>query len=230
MSSSFLSAAAARTATQPNAGAPQPDAGAETIPTNHQGGPPLYGRMMKAIATGHTFGNRVRMVKLPLIFVEDKLYAGAICQFFWLTETLEVSLAKHADHPMVARLKSLGLGSLAPGYSADLEEMLGAHWRAEAAAMRTAPTEAYWCGPRAANANPHNCRSSCSEILATSGPVELVAAAFILYGALVVGGGKITQQKVKKICEPYRAAIPLNLASCVCTIPVGVAARTPPSV
>jgi len=49
----------------------------------------------------------------------------------------------------------------------------------------------------------HNCRSSCSEILATSGPVELVAAAFILYGALVVGGGKITQQKVKKIFPKY---------------------------
>ena len=30
-------------------------------------------------------------------------------------------------------------------------------------------------------------------------PVSLVAAAFILYGALVVGGGKMTQAKVKKI-------------------------------
>merc|ERR1712241_385612 len=34
---------------------------------------------------------------------------------------------------------------------------------------------------------------------ASADPVELVAAAFILYGALVVGGGKQTQAKVKKV-------------------------------
>ena len=47
-------------------------------PVGHRGGPPLYGRMMKAIQSGHSFGNRVRMLKLPLIFLEEQLYAGAI--------------------------------------------------------------------------------------------------------------------------------------------------------
>ncbi len=32
-----------------------------------------------------------------------------------------------------------------------------------------------------------------------TGPVELVAASFILYGALVIGGGRATQKKVKKV-------------------------------
>ena len=59
---------------------------AEDVPIGHIGGPPLYGRMMRAISSGHTFGNRVRMLKLPLIFAEERLYAGAITQFFWLSE------------------------------------------------------------------------------------------------------------------------------------------------
>lgn len=41
----------------------------ETIPFGHIGGPPLYGRMMSSIASGHDWANRIRMVKLPLIFV-----------------------------------------------------------------------------------------------------------------------------------------------------------------
>ncbi|KAJ8613544.1 hypothetical protein CTAYLR_002174 [Chrysophaeum taylorii] len=144
-------------------------------------GPSLYVRMIKSIASSHTFGNRVRMVKLPLIFVEEQLYAGAIGQFFWLTEALEAAVAQHADDPMVQRIKALGLGDMAPRYAADLEQILGPKWRTEATRIRTAATSAY------------------CDIIATAGSVELVAAAFILYGALVVGGGKMTQKKVKKI-------------------------------
>ena len=51
---------------------------AELAPTGS-----LYGRMMKAIHISHEFGNKVRLLKLPLIFLEDRLYAGAIAQFFW---------------------------------------------------------------------------------------------------------------------------------------------------
>jgi len=161
----------------------------ERMPTEHGDGPALYGRMMKAIAAGHTFGNNVRMVKLPLIFAEQRLYAGAIAQFFWLTETLEAALRRHVDHPMVARLvKALGL-SLTPGYAADLEELYGADWRSQAERERTAATSAY------------------CAVLDAAGPVELVAATFILYGALVVGGGKATQAKVRKVIPHCRHAL-----------------------
>ena len=47
----------------------------EDVPSS---APPLYGRMMKAIRVGHSFGNSVRMIKLPLVFTEDNLYADAI--------------------------------------------------------------------------------------------------------------------------------------------------------
>ena len=157
----------------------------EDVPVGHRGGPPLYGRMMKAIRSGHDWGNKIRMLKLPLIFTEDTLYAGAIAQFFWLSEELEAQLDKNAGHPMIAKVRELGL-RVTPGYMADLKQLYGEDWREAAKAHRTAATDKYIEDLRAAN------------------PVSLVAAAFILYGALVVGGGKQTQAKVRKIipsCE-----------------------------
>ena len=87
---------------------------------------------------------------------------------------------------MVARVRALGL-RVTPGYQADLAVLYKCEdWRSAAAEARTAATERYVEDLKAAN------------------PVSLVAAAFILYGALVVGGGKQTQKKVKRIfpsCE-----------------------------
>ena len=141
--------------------------------------------MMKAIRTGHSLGNTIRMFKLPLIFVEESLYADAIAQFFLLTEHLEDALSRHEADPMVQRVRALGL-DVTPGYVKDLKDFNGLSWRDRADSSMTASTRAY------------------CEILDSADPLETVAAAFILYGALVVGGGKMTQAKVKKIfpkCE-----------------------------
>mmetsp|Transcript_5416 Transcript_5416/g.10647 ORF Transcript_5416/g.10647 Transcript_5416/m.10647 type:complete len:252 (-) Transcript_5416:108-863(-) len=158
---------------------------AKGVPTGHQGGPPLYGRMMKAIQTGHTFGNRVRMLKLPLIFLEERLYAGAIAQFYFLSAALEAQLDRHSKHPLAAKVLGLGL-RVTPGYEADLRELYGQNWQELALRARSAATSAY------------------VGIIEKADVVSLVAAAFILYGALVVGGGKATQAKVRKViprCE-----------------------------
>lgn len=47
----------------------------ESVPVGHVGGPPLYGRMMSSISSGHDWANRIRMVKLPLIFTDQMLCA-----------------------------------------------------------------------------------------------------------------------------------------------------------
>lgn len=157
----------------------------EAVPVGHRDGPPLYGRMMKSISSGHDRANRMRMLKLPLIFTEAKLYAGAIAQFYWLSDALEAQLRRHADHPMVAKVAALGL-CVTPGYASDLKELYGEGWREVAAAARTPATASY------------------VAVLEAAEPVSLVAAAFILYGALVVGGGKATQAKVRRVlpgCE-----------------------------
>ena len=142
----------------------------------------LFGKMMRSIGAAHTLGNRVRMVKLPLIFTDQRLYAGAIANFYWLTLALEKQLMSVQDDPLVSRVLELGLTGTAKGYEKDLAELLGPDgWEAAAVAARTPSTEAY------------------IVILENSSPVQLVSAAFILYGALVIGGGKMTQAKVQKV-------------------------------
>ena len=82
---------------------------------------------------------------------------------------------------MVARVRELGL-CVTPGYASDLRQLLGEDWDAAAnEALLTAATRDYVAALQEAD------------------PVSLTAAAFILYGALVVGGGKSTQAKVAKI-------------------------------
>ena len=150
---------------------------------------PLFARMMGAIHVKHTRGNRVGFVKLPLILTDKQLYGGAIAQFYFLTERLEARLREHAAHPLVKHLlDELDLKPIAPGYEADLAQIFGVDdertplaWRAAAAATRTPATEKYLVA------------------LDNAGPVELVGAAFILYGALVIGGGKNTQKRVKRV-------------------------------
>lgn len=161
-----------------------------------------YGSMMKAIKQSHSTGNMIRMLKLPLIFTDHRLYAGAIANFYWLTMTLETCLDRsEAQEPggLVAEVRR-GLGGmrLATGYEADLAELLGEDWQALAARARTRETEAYCVA------------------LESAGALELVAATFILYGALVVGGGKSTQRKVRKIfpsCEHQLFDVAENMAA-----------------
>ena len=110
-----------------------------------------------------------------------RLYAEAIAQFWALSRALETQLEVHKGHPMVARVRELGL-SVTPGYASDLRQLLGEDWDAAAnEVLLTAATRDYVAA------------------LLEADPVSLTAAAFILYGALVVGGGKSTQAKVAKI-------------------------------
>jgi hypothetical protein len=79
---------------------------------------------------------------------------------------------------LVGRILALDLRNT-DRYIADLKELYGRDvWVQKATEARTAETDRYMA------------------VLSSSSPVELVAASFILYGALVIGGGKATQKKV----------------------------------
>eukprot|EP00929_Paragymnodinium_shiwhaense_P041539 TRINITY_DN21568_c0_g1_i2.p1 TRINITY_DN21568_c0_g1~~TRINITY_DN21568_c0_g1_i2.p1 ORF type:complete len:245 (-),score=50.74 TRINITY_DN21568_c0_g1_i2:85-819(-) len=140
----------------------------------------LFGRMMKAIHTKHEFGNKVRMLKLPLILTDTRLYAAAIAQFYLLTKTLERRLDECKGDALVDAWLARGY-KVTPGYESDLQEILGVEWHKFAEDECTPATRAY------------------CETLETSSSIEVVGAAFILYGALVIGGGKATQRKVRKV-------------------------------
>ena len=120
----------------------------------------------------------VGFLKLPLIFTDKVLYAGAIGQFYLLTRTLE---GLDLGPLSAAIMSSLSLKKLTKGYEADLHELLGSDWEAKVEDMATPPPSDY------------------IEMLKVADDVSLCAAIFVLYGALVIGGGKSTQKKVKGI-------------------------------
>lgn len=141
---------------------------------------PLYGRLMAAIRTRHGIGNTIRFFKLPLILLDVDLYGSAIAQFWWLTRTLEARLDARQDDPLIARaVGAVGVGPLAPAYARDLAEIFGPGF--ERGVVLTRATRRYAAALERADAP------------------SLVAALFILYGALVVGGGKSTQAKVRAV-------------------------------
>lgn len=143
---------------------------------------PLFARMMGAIHTKHSLGNLVGFFKLPLILTDTRLYGNAIAQFWWLTRTLEARLAATSSDPLVEHaVASIGVGPLAPGYEGDLRQILGPDWRAAAERCLTPATRSYAAALERADAT------------------ALVGALFILYGALVIGGGKQTQAKVRRV-------------------------------
>ena len=159
----------------------QVDSSRSAPPTQKPDAQLLFSKMMIAIQSAHTFGNNIRMVKLPLIFLDDQLYAGAIANFYWLTRAMEEGLERLKSDWKVERVRSLQL-HVSPGYEKDLKQLYGKEsWLASAKAARTPATEAY------------------VKELEEADATQIVAAAFILYGALVIGGGRATQAKVKKV-------------------------------
>ena len=94
------------------------------FPVQHNGA--LFGKMMLAIRGSHSLGNRVRMLKLPLILTDSQLYAGAIANFYFLTRALELAMdqPQAKGHPVLSPVRALGL-KLTEGYEKDLQQLYG---------------------------------------------------------------------------------------------------------
>jgi heme oxygenase len=105
----------------------------------------LFGKMMLAIRTSHSFGNRVRMIKLPLILTDAQLYGGAIANFYWLTRALERALEAPAakEHPILDNVRGLQM-QITGAYESDLKQLFGEkEWEDCAMRARTPATDAY---------------------------------------------------------------------------------------
>lgn len=144
----------------------------------------LYQSMMKAIGSKHSRSDAVSFFKLPMIFSDSRLYGGAIGQFYLITSELESMIEKKIGDgsEILKDLKeNLQLKPLSPGYESDLIQLFGSNWKNAVERAKTSPTEEYLVKLKKAT------------------EVELCSAAFILYGALVIGGGRTTQRRVKKV-------------------------------
>ncbi len=157
----------------------------------------LYQSCMKEIKDSHTIGQALRSAALAAgVMSNQDAYAELLGQFYVTTNVLETRMEayimkensnsngngielnnKHAS--IVTQVKSLGY-NFREGYERDLEYLLGSKWKHICEEFTTKSGKEYI--QRLSNANE----------------IEIAAAAFILWGPLIIGGGAALKPRVKK--------------------------------
>jgi len=143
----------------------------------------LFRSCMDAMKGGHSTGQALRHASLAAGLLTDaRCYAELLGQFYLATAALEQRLQQQAvkQLPLASRLREQLGYSFTPGYEADLAHLLGENWRAQLAAMETAPAREY------------------AAQLAVADDETLCAAVFILWGPMAIGGGALILPRVKK--------------------------------
>ncbi len=186
------------------AGAQQQEEARQTLRVRDMGTPGgLFRRCMDQIHVQHTLGQRLRGVALAAGLMTDAdCYAELLAQFYVATSALEDAmdrlLRRRPDDEkndggggggggtrLVRAVAALGY-RFKPLYEADLAHLFGvrsddaAALAARVRELTTPPAAAYAARLRDAHAR------------------EVVAAAFILHGPLVIGGGAALKPRVRK--------------------------------
>ena len=150
----------------------------------------LFRACMDAIRTPHTIGQALRNATLAAGLLTDRnCYAELLGQFYVATAALEkrmdellmddVNGKDEAKYLLLKKVKGLGY-AFRKGYELDLEFLLGSNWRNI--------LHSWTC--KAAN--------DYARELEVAEESKLVAAAFILWGPLVIGGGAALKPRVEK--------------------------------
>jgi hypothetical protein len=148
----------------------------------------LFRACMDAIRTSHTLGQSLRNASLAAGLLTDRYcYAEMLGQFYVVTAALEERMEdlinteqeKKDDSRLVTRVKMLGY-SFQSGYESDLQALLGSNWKETIASWTTDPARRYVARLQSAN------------------DAECAAAAFILHGPLIIGGGAALKPRVEK--------------------------------
>jgi hypothetical protein len=141
----------------------------------------LFRSCMDTIRRSHSVGQALRTAALAAGVMSDRIcYAELLAQFYVATAALELRLKDRKDaSEMVKRVADLDY-AFSPGYEADLMQLLGGNWRARVQGMMTKSSKQY------------------VAMIQNGSDLDLVAAAFILWGPLVIGGGAALKPRVKK--------------------------------
>lgn len=148
----------------------------------------LFQQCMKEIKESHTVGQSLRTAYIAAGVLTDKdAYAELLAQFYVATDVLEQKIEEYSSSSlMVKKVKNLGY-NFRRGYELDLQNLLHLPGRDKDMCrntvdeeLATAPAKEYI--HRLQNANE----------------IEIVAAAFILWGPLIIGGGAALKPRVKK--------------------------------
>ena len=122
---------------------------------------------------------------------DSKCYAELLGQFYLATAALETRVdellsgdqSDDSSELLVAKTSELGY-SFSKGYALDLQALLGSDWEDTVRSWATEPTKEYVRRLRMANDD------------------ECTAAAFILHGPLIIGGGAALKPRVEKSFGP----------------------------
>ncbi len=150
----------------------------------------LFRACMDEIRSSHTTGQALRTATLAAGLLSDKFcYAELLGQFYVATAALEKRIDElliedcggdDDEKPLlVAKVKELEY-SFTSGYEADLQALLGQEWKSIIKSWTTEPAKQY------------------IQQLESANDVECVAAAFILHGPLVIGGGAMLKPRVER--------------------------------
>lgn len=153
----------------------------------------LFRACMDQIRSSHTIGQSLRSAAIVAGLLTDaKCYAELLGQFYVATAALERRMEEflsaenndtsHDDgsnDSLLAKVKHLGY-SFTQGYEQDLNALLGPNWKEIIQSWTTEPAKQY------------------VQRLETASDIECVAAAFILHGPLIIGGGAALKPRVEK--------------------------------
>ena len=142
----------------------------------------LFRACMDQIKTAHSTGQALRTAMVAAGLMTDKhCYAELLGQFYVCTAALEQRLSRaRTDSTLVARVSALGY-AFTGGYERDLAALLGeSEWRSIVSSRTSEPAKHY------------------VQYIETASESDLVGAAFILWGPLVIGGGAALKPRVSK--------------------------------
>lgn len=148
----------------------------------------LFRACMDAIRTSHSLGQTLRNAAIATgLLTDQNCYAEMLSQFYVVTAALEKRMDEliasenetKVEARIVKRVQKLGY-SFQSGYEQDLQTLLGSNWKEAVQSWITEPSKKYINKIQSANDS------------------ECAAAAFILHGPLVIGGGAALKPRVEK--------------------------------
>jgi len=145
----------------------------------------LFRACMKSIRTAHFQSNRTRAVLVVAgLFSDVKVYREVLSCFYAVTKVLEEKLQQKKEEPIVAKLLALGYSFTAP-YEKDMKCLYGDGWEkeVEAAVQKNSAAAEYR-----------------KKVRNMTKSTELAGAVFVLWGALIIGGGAAAMPRIKSLC------------------------------
>lgn len=148
----------------------------------------LFQACMGAIRKSHTVGQSLRNAAIAAGLLTDQYcYAEMLGQFYLATATLEKRMDElvanehetKIDATLVKKVQKLGY-TFRSGYERDLQTLLGSSWQETITSWANEPAKRY------------------SKRIQNACDAECAAAAFILHGPLIIGGGAALKPRVEK--------------------------------